>query len=145
MLKSGTCKVCGSTFDYDHLRGYARNRCDRHKKKRPSRAGIKKHPGAGLVRPTPKPEPMAEVVPPLPLEQPQRNDPSSRYERAAEKRKASGRLRGVDPTTSEIEYTDADREFIVAVDKYKRESRRPFPTLKELLGVARSLGYRKVS
>lgn len=47
--------------------------------------------------------------------------------------------------TSETDYSDAEREFITAVDQFKREHRRPFPSLSELLGVLRSLGYRKVS
>ena len=30
-----------------------------------------------------------------------------------------------------------------AMDKYKRDNRRPFPTWSEVLEVLRSLGYRK--
>lgn len=58
--------------------------------------------------------------------------------------KASHRRRLIDPTTCQRDYTDDDREFMVAVDRYKRESHRPFPTLSELLEVLRGLGYRKV-
>lgn len=36
-------------------------------------------------------------------------------------------------------------EFMMAVDAYKRLRRRPFPTWREVLAVARSLGYRKVA
>jgi len=32
-----------------------------------------------------------------------------------------------------------------AMDRYKRENRRPFPTWSEVLEVLRSLGYRKVA
>jgi hypothetical protein len=40
---------------------------------------------------------------------------------------------------------DAEQiEFIKAMDRYKREHNRPYPTCSEVLGVARSLGYRKV-
>jgi len=32
-----------------------------------------------------------------------------------------------------------------AMDQYKRENRRPFPTWSEVLEVLRALGYRKVA
>jgi len=32
-----------------------------------------------------------------------------------------------------------------AMDRYKRENRRPFPTWSEVLEVMRSLGYRRVA
>ena len=32
-----------------------------------------------------------------------------------------------------------------AMDRYKRENRRPFPTWSEVLEVLRSLGYRRVA
>jgi len=35
--------------------------------------------------------------------------------------------------------------FKTAMDRYKRENRRPFPTWSEVLEVLRSLGYRKVA
>lgn len=41
-------------------------------------------------------------------------------------------------------YSAEEREFMNAVDAFKREMRRPFPTLSEVLAVALSLGYRKV-
>ncbi|AMV24567.1 hypothetical protein VT84_09240 [Gemmata sp. SH-PL17] len=43
-----------------------------------------------------------------------------------------------------VDYTDAETEFMKAMDRYKRENRRPFPTWSEALQVALSLGYRKV-
>lgn len=46
--------------------------------------------------------------------------------------------------TSETHYSDDELEFIKAVDRFKKLHRRPYPTATELLGVARSLGYRKV-
>ena len=36
-------------------------------------------------------------------------------------------------------------EFMKAMDRYKRENRRPFPTWSEVLEVLRSLGYRRVA
>jgi hypothetical protein len=41
-------------------------------------------------------------------------------------------------------YDDDETEFLKAVERYKRERRRPFPTLSELLGVLKGLGWRKV-
>ena len=34
-------------------------------------------------------------------------------------------------------------EFIRAIDDYRRTNGRPFPTWTEVLGILRSLGYRK--
>ena len=35
-------------------------------------------------------------------------------------------------------------EFIQAVDRYKRKTQKAFPTWSEILGILKSLGYRKV-
>jgi len=64
---------------------------------------------------------------------------------AAEKRKTSERRRLIDPTTCERDYTDDETEFMKAMERYKRENRRPFPTWSEVLEVLDSLGYRKVA
>jgi hypothetical protein len=64
--------------------------------------------------------------------------------RAATARQQSGRRRFVDPTTSEREYTEAEMEFMLAMNEYKRKSGRMFPTWSEVLEVLRSLGYEKV-
>jgi hypothetical protein len=40
-------------------------------------------------------------------------------------------------------YDDAELEFMNAMDRYKADKRRPFPTWCEVLGVFRGLGYRK--
>ncbi len=55
------------------------------------------------------------------------------------------RRRQVDPTTCERDYTDDEIEFMKAMDQYKRDNRRPFPTWSEVLEVLRALGYRKVA
>ena len=34
-------------------------------------------------------------------------------------------------------------EFVSAIDEYKRQNQRPFPTWSEVLQVLKSLGYRK--
>ncbi|MFA5784527.1 MAG: hypothetical protein WC962_06580, partial [Phycisphaerae bacterium] len=36
-------------------------------------------------------------------------------------------------------------EFIMAIDEYKRNNVRPFPTWTEVLEVIKALGYRKVA
>jgi hypothetical protein len=68
-----------------------------------------------------------------------------RAQNAAEKRKASERRRLIDPTTCERDYNDDETEFMKAMDRYKRENRRPFPTWSEVLEVLYSLGYRRVA
>lgn len=42
------------------------------------------------------------------------------------------------------DYTPDEVEFLLAMDAYKRRRDRPYPTWREVLAVARSLGYRKV-
>ena len=55
------------------------------------------------------------------------------------------RRRQIDPTTCERDYNDDEIEFMKAMDQYKRDNRRPFPTWSEVLEVMRALGYRKVA
>jgi hypothetical protein len=43
------------------------------------------------------------------------------------------------------DYTDEERLFLMAMERYKRERRRPYPTWREVLQVVVSLGYRKVA
>lgn len=54
------------------------------------------------------------------------------------------RRRQIDPTTCERDYSQDEIEFMKAMDQYKRENRRPFPTWSEVLEVLRAMGYRKV-
>jgi hypothetical protein len=68
-----------------------------------------------------------------------------RAQNAAEKRRTSERRRLIDPTTCERDYSDDEAEFMKAIDRYKRENRRPFPTWSEVLEVLHSLGYRRVA
>ena len=42
------------------------------------------------------------------------------------------------------EYSADEVEFMMAMEKFKREKKRPFPKCSEILEVLRSLGYRKV-
>jgi len=41
------------------------------------------------------------------------------------------------------ELTPDEVEFLLAMERYKREKHRPFPTWHEVLRVVKSLGYRK--
>lgn len=43
----------------------------------------------------------------------------------------------------EDSYTDAEREFMLTLERWKRENRKPFPTCSDVLAVLLSLGYRK--
>ncbi|GIW82663.1 MAG: hypothetical protein KatS3mg105_4470 [Gemmatales bacterium] len=69
---------------------------------------------------------------------------------AVDRRKGKGksgpeRRRQVDPTTCERDYTEDEIAFMKAMDQYKRDNRRPFPTWSEVLEVLKALGYRKVA
>ena len=59
--------------------------------------------------------------------------------------KRGERRRRVDPTTCERDYTSNEFEFMNAMDHYKRDNRRPFPTWSEVLEVLHALGYRKTA
>jgi hypothetical protein len=65
--------------------------------------------------------------------------------RAAMARQVSGRRRFVDPTTCERDYSEAEMEFMLAMNAYKQQSGRMFPTWSEVLEVLRGLGYEKPS
>jgi hypothetical protein len=52
---------------------------------------------------------------------------------------------GTDEIYVGADYSDDEREFLVAIERYRREKRRPFPTCREVLRVLLSLGYRRVA
>jgi hypothetical protein len=52
---------------------------------------------------------------------------------------------GPDTALTGSDYTDEERAFLVAIERYKRRHRRPFPTWREVLHVAHCLGYRRVA
>ena len=74
-----------------------------------------------------------------------RIDHSSKQEELASGELSSGhkklRRRHIDPTTCERNYTIQEREFMLALDDYKRASGRMFPTCSEIPEVIRNLGY----
>lgn len=53
--------------------------------------------------------------------------------------------RKIDPTTCERDYSPDEFQFMKAMDQYKRDNRRPFPTWSEVLEVARAIGYRRIA
>lgn len=61
-----------------------------------------------------------------------------------ERRKKVQRRRQIDPTTCERDYSDDEIEFMNALDEYKRNSGRMFPTCSEILEVLRGIGYVKL-
>lgn len=48
-------------------------------------------------------------------------------------------------SNTQVLCTTDEVEFIMAMDRYKREKCRPFPTWREVLAVLVSLGYKKES
>jgi hypothetical protein len=60
-------------------------------------------------------------------------------------RRVGERRRQIDPTTCEREYNNEEMEFMRAIEEYKRDFRRPFPTWSEILEVVKALGYRRVA
>jgi len=64
--------------------------------------------------------------------------------RQGQRREKVSRRRQIDPTTCERDYSDAEVEFMNAMDLYKRKNGRMFPTCSEILEVIRDLGYAKL-
>ncbi len=60
-------------------------------------------------------------------------------------RRKKERRRHIDPTTCERDYNDDEIEFMRAMDDYKHNSGRMFPTCSEVLEVIRGLGYAKLA
>tara|TARA_B110000495_G_C22979408_1_gene575601 strand:- start:529 stop:1014 length:486 start_codon:yes stop_codon:yes gene_type:complete len=60
-------------------------------------------------------------------------------------RRKKQRRRHIDPTTCERDYSNPEIEFMRAMDDYKRDAGRMFPTCSEVLEVFLSLGYYKLT
>ncbi len=67
--------------------------------------------------------------------------PTNKPERRARKE----RRRRIDPTTFEKQYTEDELEFMNAMQRYKVQSGKSFPSHGEVLKVAFQLGYRKAA
>lgn len=70
----------------------------------------------------------------------QKQVPVADERRVGDRRKVQ-RRRQIDPTTCERDYSQDEIEFMQAMDNYKRDSGRMFPTCSEMLEVLRSMGY----
>jgi hypothetical protein len=61
-----------------------------------------------------------------------------------ERRAKRERRRRIDPTTFDKQYTDDEMEFMNAMQRFKEQSGKAFPTHGEVLRVAVGLGYRRL-
>lgn len=62
------------------------------------------------------------------------------------RRRGPGRRRSDERKAAEEGYmSDEQFEFLMAIDEYKKENTRPFPTWTEILEVIKALGYRKIA
>jgi hypothetical protein len=62
---------------------------------------------------------------------------------APERRAKKERRRRIDPTTFEKQYTDDELEFMNAIQQFKTQSGKSFPSHGDVLRIAARLGYRK--
>jgi hypothetical protein len=62
---------------------------------------------------------------------------------APERRARKARRRRIDPTTFEKQYTDDEMEFMNAMQRFKVQMGKTFPSHRDVLHVAVSIGYRK--
>ncbi len=60
-----------------------------------------------------------------------------------ERRAKKERRRRIDPTTFEKQYTDDELEFMNAIQRFKTQSGKSFPSHGDVLRIAARLGYRK--
>ena len=62
------------------------------------------------------------------------------------RRRGPGRRRTEERKCAEEgQMTDEQFDFVMAIDRYKRENTRPFPTWTEILEVIKAMGYRKIA
>ena len=63
-----------------------------------------------------------------------------------ERRRGPGIRRSEERKSAEEgEMNDEQFVFLMAIDKYKRQNHKPFPSWTEVLEVVKALGYRKVA
>jgi len=63
-----------------------------------------------------------------------------------DRRRGPGRRRSDDRKAAEEgQMSDEQFEFLMAIDLYKKQNQRPFPTWTEVFEVIKALGYRKVA
>lgn len=62
-----------------------------------------------------------------------------------DRRRGPGRRRSVDRKAAEEgQMSDEQFEFLMAIEQYKKQNKRNFPTWTEVLEVIKAIGYRKV-
>jgi len=63
-----------------------------------------------------------------------------------DRRRGPGRRRSDERRNAEEgQMSDEQFEFVMAIEQYKRQNARPFPTWTEVLEIIKALGYRKVA
>lgn len=63
-----------------------------------------------------------------------------------DRRRGPGKRRSDERKAAEEgQMSDEQFEFLMAIDQYKRQNTRPFPTWTEVLEVIKAIGYRKVA
>jgi hypothetical protein len=75
---------------------------------------------------------------------PGRDDAAPRPAVPTERRQKKERRRRIDPTTFDKQYTDDELEFMNAMQRFKEETSKAFPSYAEVLSVATRLGYRRL-
>ena len=152
---------CSKSFTWTaKVKGKPRRYCS------PRCGGMSRRKGTAEPLPPPPPaapaQPVARPAPHHGTPETRRAGAKSRHQEVADRRRelvaAGGELLDVerclkgglqkpgrDPVTRDVQYAADELEFLKAAERYKREKRRPFPTLTELLAVLRSLGWRKVA
>jgi hypothetical protein len=126
-----TCPTCQKEFDPIANRSTARGAVFQQTHPRRKYCSPECHASKARKRP-PKKRP--------PKYGPQSNSTLSRLANAA-----AGRKQGVDPATCDRIYSEDEAEYLKAMERYRRENKRPFPTWAEALAVAIALGYRRVA
>jgi hypothetical protein len=126
-----TCPTCHKEFDPAVTCTTARGALYRHANSRRKYCSPECHASKARKRP---PKKRAPKYGPL------SNSTRSRLANAA-----AGRKQGIDPATCDRIYSEAELEYLKAMEHYRRENKRPYPTWSEALAVAVALGYRKVA
>jgi len=84
--------------------------------------------------------------------EPERRSSDDRRQSVVDRRLGFDRRRGKGRRLSderkaaeEGQMNDEQFDFLMAIDKYKKQNARPFPTWTEVLEVIKALGYRKIA
>ena len=110
-------------------------------------AGLEQQPGSGHERRGSSDRRQSVLDQRCGLDRRRQNIPVAVERRSGQDRRRGPGIRRAEErrAAEEGEMTDEQFEFIKAVDKYKRLHSRPFPSLTEVLEIAKRLGYKKVT